>query len=98
MVSCFRKTRARNTDKGAAGSKYTVCVKKTKKGSKSASRSASKSASKSASRSASKSASRSASKSASRSASKSASPKSVNSRPVRKSRRVRKPVQRLGFN
>ena len=86
MVSCFRKTRARNTDKGAAGSKYTVCVKKTKKGSKSASRSASKSAS------------RSASKSASRSASKSASPKSVNSRPVRKSRRVRKPVQRLGFN
>ena len=78
MVSCFRKTRARNTDKGAAGSKYTVCVKKTKKGSKSASRSASKSAS--------------------RSASKSASPKSVNSRPVRKSRRVRKPVQRLGFN
>ena len=86
MVSCFRKTRARNTDKGPAGSKYTVCVKKTKKGSKSASRSASKSAS------------RSASKSASRSASKSASPKSVNSRPVRKSRRVRKPVQRLGFN
>ena len=85
MISCFRKTRSKNTNKGVAGSRYTVCVKKTMKASKSKSASP-KSASKSKSASP---------KSASKS--KSASPKLANTS-VRRSKRVKKNVKRLTYN